>query len=67
VKPTAPVLKGQERPSSMALPPLYYEGGRIIPKGSRSEPGALMGVGPGPCGIRCSSTSFLNAQARFFA
>ena len=67
MKPTAPVLKRQERPSSMALPALYYEEVVIIPEGSRSEPGALMGVGPGPCGIRCSSTSFLNAQARFFA
>jgi hypothetical protein len=49
VKPIAPVLKGQEPPSSMALPALYYEEVVIIPEGSLSEPGALMGVGPGLC------------------
>ena len=31
MKPTAPVLKGQKRPSSMALPALYYEEVVIIP------------------------------------
>jgi hypothetical protein len=51
VKPIAPVLKGQEPPSSMALPALYYEEVVIIPEGSLSEPGALMGVGPGLCKI----------------
>jgi len=33
----------------------YYEEvgeGQIIPPGSRSQPGTLIGVGPGLCGLR---------------
>jgi hypothetical protein len=38
----------------------YYEEARevsLIPEGSRSQPGMLMGVGPGLCSVRTSENS----------
>ena len=43
----------------------YYEEARevsLIPEGSRSQPGMLMGVGRGLCSVRTSENS---SQAKF--
>jgi hypothetical protein len=60
-------ITGQDSRRGVIAPPGIMRKVGLYPHTGRCEPTTLMDVGPGLCAIRCSSTSFLNAQARFFA